>query len=306
MKNRNIAHYLLALALLVAFGASSCSDWTEEQPVKQDIVTPGDQDPEKYAQYLETLRSYKKSDHYLVFARMNNAPEVSVSERDFLRSMPDSLDVVSLRYGDRITDYDVEDIPFVQKKGTRILYGFDPAERKEADLALYLNSLIDRVRTLELNGISVVLSTPLSAQDEQMLVNVLSAVAGPGKSLLLVFEGNPEVISETNRSMFDYFVLPTSAMPNVLEVKNSILYGNGVCGIALDKIILSTTPDGNIFDSNNKLQKAIPEMARCVVALGPVGGLDVYDIHVDYALNTEHKYMQVRSAIDLLNPSPIK
>lgn len=306
MKNRNIAHYLLALALLVAFGASSCSDWTEEQPVKQDIVKPGDQDPEKYAQYLETLRSYKKSDHYLVFARMNNAPEVSVSERDFLRSMPDSLDVVSLRYGDRITDYDVEDIPLVQKKGTRILYGFDPAEREEADLALYLNSLIDRVRTLELNGISVVLSTPLSAQDEQTLVNVLSAVAGPGKSLLLVFEGNPEAISETNRSMFDYFVLPTSSMPNVLEVKNSILYGNGVCGIALDKIILSATPDGNIFDSNNKLQKAIPEMARCVVALGPVGGLDVYDIHVDYALNTEHKYMQVRSAIDLLNPSPIK
>lgn len=306
MKNRNIAHYLLALALLVVFGASSCSDWTEEEPVKQDIVKPGDQDPEKYAQYLETLRSYKKSDHYLVFARMNNAPEISVSERDFLRSMPDSLDVVSLRYGDRITDYDVEDIPLVQKKGTRILYGFDPAEREEADLALYLNSLIDRVRTLELNGISVVLSTPLSAQDEQTLVNVLSAVAGPGKSLLLVFEGNPEAISETNRSMFDYFVLPTSSMPNVLEVKNSILYGNGVCGIALDKIILSATPDGNIFDSNNKLQKAIPEMARCVVALGPVGGLDVYDIHVDYALNTEHKYMQVRSAIDLLNPSPIK
>lgn len=306
MKNRNIAHFLLALALLVAFGASSCSDWTEEQPVKQDIVKPGDQDPEKYAQYLETLRSYKKSDHYLVFARMNNAPEVSVSERDFLRSMPDSLDVVSLRYGDKITDYDVADIPLVQKKGTRILYGFDPAERKEANMALYLNSLIDQVRTLELDGISVVLSTPLTAQDEQTLVNVLSAVAGPGKSLLLVFEGNPEAISETNRSKFDYFVLPTSAMPNVLEVKNSILYGNGVCGIALDKIILSATPDGNIFDSNNKLQKAIPEMARCVVALGPVGGLDVYDIHVDYALNTEHKYMQVRSAIDLLNPSPIK
>ena len=173
-------------------------------------------------------------------------------------------------------------------------------------MALYLNNLIDRVRTLELDGISVVLSTPLTAQDEQTLVNVLSAVAGPEKSLLLVFEGNPEAISETNRNMFDYFVLPTSAMPNVLEVKNSILYGNGVCGIALDKIILSATPDGNIFDSNNKLQKAIPEMARCVVALGPVGGLDVYDIHVDYALNTEHKYMQVRSAIDLLNPSPIK
>ena len=277
MKNRNIAHFLLALALLVAFGASSCSDWTEEQPVKQDIVKPGDQDPEKYAQYLETLRSYKKSDHYLVFARMNNAPEVSVSERDFLRSMPDSLDVVSLRYGDKITDYDVADIPLVQKKGTRILYGFDPAERKEANMALYLNNLIDRVRTLELDGISVVLSTPLTAQDEQTLVNVLSAVAGPEKSLLLVFEGNPEAISETNRNMFDYFVLPTSAMPNVLEVKNSILYGNGVCGIALDKIILSATPDGNIFDSNNKLQKAIPEMARCVVALGPVGGLERLD-----------------------------
>ena len=252
MKNRNIAHYLLALALLVAFGASSCSDWTEEEPIKQDIVKPGDQDPEKYAQYLETLRSYKKSDHYLVFARMNNAPEISVSERDFLRSMPDSLDVVSLRYGDRITDYDVEDIPLVQKKGT------------------------------------------------------LSAVAGPGKSLLLVFEGNPEAISETNRSKFDYFVLPTSTMPNVLEVRNSILYAHEVCGIGMDKIILSAIPNGNLFDSNNKLQKAIPEMARCVVALGPVGGLDVYDIHVDYALNTEHKYMQVRSAIDVLNPSPIK
>ena len=306
MKNRNIAHYLLALALLVAFGASSCSDWTEEQPVKQDIIKPGDQDPEKYAQYLETLRSYKKSNHYLVFARMNNAPEISVSERDFLRSMPDSLDVVSLRYGDKITDYDAEDIPLVQKKGTRILYGFDPSEQNGAGFTQYLNGLIERIRTLGLNGISVVLSTPLSAQAEQTLVNSLSVVAGPGKSLLLVFEGNPEAISKTNRSKFDYFVLPTNTMPNVLEVRNSILYAHEVCGIAMDKIILSAIPNGNIFDSNNKLQKAIPEMARCVVALGPVGGLDVYDIHVDYALNTEHKYMQVRTAIDLLNPSPIK
>ena len=200
MKNRNIAHYLLALASLVAFGASSCSDWTEEQPVKQDIIKPGDQDPEKYAQYLETLRSYKKSNHYLVFARMNNAPEISVSERDFLRSMPDSLDVVSLRYGDKITDYDAEDIPLVQKKGTRILYGFDPSEQNGAGFTQYLNGLIERIRTLGLNGISVVLSTPLSAQDEQTLVNSLSVVAGPGKSLLLVFEGNPEAISKTNRS----------------------------------------------------------------------------------------------------------
>lgn len=306
MKNRNIAHYLLALALLVAFGASSCSDWTEEEPVKQDIVKPEDQDPERYAQYLETLRSYKKSEHYLVFARMNNAPEVSVSERDFLRSMPDSLDVVSLRYGDRITDYDVEDIPLVQKKGTRILYGFDPSERKEPDLLIYLNDIIDRVKTLELNGISILISTPLSVQEEQILVSSLSAVSGPGKPLLLVFEGNPESIEEENRSKFDYFVLPTSTMPNVLEVHNSILYANGICGIAMEKIILSAIPNGNIFDRDNKLQKAIPEMAQCVVELGPVGGLNVYDIHVDYALNAERKYMQVRTAIDLLNPSPIK
>lgn len=305
MKNRNIALYLLSLALIATFGAS-CSDWTEEEPVKQDIVKPEDQDPEKYAQYLETLRTYKKSEHYLVFARMNNAPEVSVSERDFLRSMPDSLDVISLRYGDKITDYDVEDIPLVQKKGTRILYGFDPAERKETDLAIYLKNLIDRVRTLELDGISVLISIPLSTQEEQILVSSLSAVAGPGKPLLLVFEGNPESIAEEDRSKFDYFVLPTSTMPNVLEVHSSILYAHEVCGIDMERIILSAAPDGNIFDRFNKLQKAILEMARCVVALGPVGGLDVYNIHVDYALNAERKYLQVRSAIDLLNPSPIK
>lgn len=304
MRIDKITILILLSTIAMSFALTSCSEWTEEETVGQRINGPEDQNPEQYAAYLAALRAYKQSTHYLTFARMNNAPEVSVSERDFLRSMPDSLDIVSLRYGEKITNWDVEDIPGVQRKGTRVLYGIASDEWVGEDLNTYFKAVIDRMNTLGLDGISIVATRPFGEQEVESLVSILGAVAGSGSTKLLVFEGSPEVLSVSARAKFDYFILPTDKSGTAFEIQNTIRYNKVVCDVDLNKILLCALPDGNVFDANNKLQKAIGQVAEYVFSMGPVAGLGVYDIDKDYALNTECKYKQVREAIKKLNPSP--
>lgn len=61
--------------------------------------------------------------HALVYARLDNAPEVSSSEKDFLRALPDSIDLVSMRNAGRLSGFDREDMKLVRTDyGTRVLY----------------------------------------------------------------------------------------------------------------------------------------------------------------------------------------
>ena len=61
-----------------------------------------EQNPQEYAAYTQNLRAYKATKHAVVYARLDNAPEVSTGEKDFLRALPDSIDIVTMRNADRL------------------------------------------------------------------------------------------------------------------------------------------------------------------------------------------------------------
>ena len=123
---RNKLIGLLSLCLLAATFAS-CEDWNETEAVKQKVERPEDQNPELWAEYTAALRDYKQSEHFIVYARLFNSPQPGTSEKDFMRCLPDSLDIVSLTNADNFSKYDAEDMPAMREKGTKVLYQVDYA-----------------------------------------------------------------------------------------------------------------------------------------------------------------------------------
>lgn len=116
---QTIKYLILALLIPAAYCFTACD--TDIEPIDQQIIKPDQQDPAQYAAYLAALKAYKASEHYIVYASLANAPAVPGSEKAFLRSLPDSLDIVALENAGNLTEYDIEDIPQAQAKGTLLL-----------------------------------------------------------------------------------------------------------------------------------------------------------------------------------------
>ena len=70
MKQHRIIRFSgLFLLLGVLFGLAACNDWTEMETVDNNVKKPWEQDPALWAEYTAALRDYKKSEHFIVYAR---------------------------------------------------------------------------------------------------------------------------------------------------------------------------------------------------------------------------------------------
>lgn len=326
MKKRNVLYIAAFMLLLATTGfLSACNDWTDPESVDLKTLDPKDQDPELYAKYTQSLREYKNRIHPIVYARLDNAPEVSTNEKDFLRSLPDSLDIVSLFRSDKISKFDMEDMKVIQKdKGTRVIYYIDytkletelsAKENFLTQLGAYLDQVVVQVNHLQFDGISVACKGILSDEVEKLLVEKLSAIAGlkgnTGK--LLMFEGNPTVLTPEHRAYFNYIVLNTAGLDHVYDLETQIRYANEFAGIPLNKIIATARPvpltgdepGGMLTNEKKEQQDAITETARRAISTGPIAGVGVYNVGDDY-YNAEGVYKLTRGAIQILNPSPKK
>ncbi len=311
IKNRLLAGSLF-LGLLLSF--TMCSDWNEPEIVDLDIRNPKEQDPVLWARYMETLRAYKQSDHFITYARFDNAAEKPVNEGAYLRSLPDSLDIVSIANSDGITDHDREDIPLLQEKSIRVLYLVDYAAQSgtlsdAARLGAYLDKVVADAAELKLDGFAFT-GMPLYGGSEaelswqveaaKLIVSKLSAAAGQGK--LLVFEGDPAFLDEGDLPKLDWVVLNTASTDNVTELKLQVARALSYSGLAREKLLLGAKMGYQITDEDNLKQDAIAAMPDRVASLGPLGGLAIYAIGDDY-YHEKMNYGTIRAAIQLMNPS---
>lgn len=289
-------------ALLLA--AVSCSDWTEMETVDNTVSKPWEQDPALWADYTAALRAYKQSEHYLSYARLYNSPAQATSEQDFMRCLPDSLDIVTLTNADNFSAYDAEDMAVMREKGTRVLYQVDYAGRKAefadaAALKTYLDGVIAAVAAHGLDGYSFT-ADPLDAAATATIVATLSAARSDGQ--LLVFEGNPLSVAEADRAKLDFVVLDTEKAENTTEVQLLVLNATDYAGIAPDRLLLAAEIDAPLQDADRTEYAAVALMARCVVEFGPLAGFAAYNIAGDY-YHADRNYSTIREAIQTLNPS---
>jgi hypothetical protein len=302
MKQTSI--YRLILPVVVLLLGASCSDWTETENIDNTVLKPWKQDPALWADYTAALRSYKASEHYLSYARLHNSPSPAASEQDFMRCLPDSLDIVTLTNADNFSAYDAEDMAAMREKGTRVLYQVDYAARKaefsgEAALKTYLDGVIAAVAANGLDGYSFT-TDPLDAAATATIVATLSAARSDGQ--LLVFEGNPLSVAAADRAKLDFVVLDTEKAENTTGVQLQVLNATGYAGIPADKLLLAAEIDAPLQDADRTEYAAVEAIARCVVEYGPLAGFAAYNIAGDY-YHAEMNYQTIRTAIQTLNPS---
>lgn len=289
-------------ALLLA--AVSCSDWTEMETVDNTVSKPWEQDPALWSDYTAALRAYKQSEHYLSYARLHNSPAQAASEQDFMRCLPDSLDIVTLTNADNFSAYDAEDMAVMREKGTKVLYQVDYAARKAefadaAALKTYLDGVIAAVAAHGLDGYSFT-TDPLDAAATASIVATLSAAKTDGQ--LLVFEGNPLSVAAADRDKLDYVVLDTEKVENTTDVRLQVLNATGYAGIPANRLLLAAEIDAPLQDADRTEYAAVALMARCVVEYGPLAGFAAYNIAGDY-YHADRNYSTIREAIQTLNPS---
>lgn len=302
MKQTSI--YRLILPVVVLLLGASCSDWTETENIDNTVLKPWEQDPALWADYTAALRSYKASEHYLAYARLHNSPAQAASEQDFMRCLPDSLDIVTLTNADNFSAYDAEDMAAMREKGTRVLYQVDYAGRKAefadaAALKTYLDGVIAAVAAHGLDGYSFT-ADPLDAAATASIVATLSAAKTDGQ--LLVFEGNPLSVAAADRDKLDYVVLDTEKAENTTDVRLQVLNATGYAGIPANRLLLAAEIDAPLQDADRTEYAAVALMARCVVEYGPLAGFAAYNIAGDY-YHADRNYSTIREAIQTLNPS---
>lgn len=273
--------------LLTALLLASC---TEVETIDRTTLKPQQQNPELHARYLAALCDYKQSEHFLTYARMDNAPEVSTSPRDYLHAMPDSLDMIALRRP--LSRFDLQDLPAVQAKGTKVLAWADCADAATAAAAV--RAALEQIAAGGLDGL--VLSCGATPLDGALLTEAATLT---GKTL--IFEGDPAAVEASKRELFDLFVLDATGIGNIFALRQEVDYTLDRLGIPASKLLVAAAPTGSMDDTALKAQAALPIVSRCVMSV-PLAGLAVYDIGKDY-YDPSTNYRRTKEAIALLNPA---
>ena len=233
----------------------------------------------------------------MVYARLDNAPEVSSSEKDFLRALPDSIDIVTMRNANRLSDYDREDMKLVRADyGTRVLYYIDASAKEELNNSI--SAAADAVRKGIFDGITLGSSSSVDASTIKAMTDALGQT-----DCLLVFEGTPSMLPESSRSLFDYFVLDISSAADEYDVEVVVRLATDHGKTAADRLLLAVVPGATLTDYNGVTRNSITGAASSALTMGPLGGIAIFNISADY-YDADIIYKQTRGGIQFLNPAP--
>lgn len=286
----------LILTAIAAAAIVSCSDWTQTEPLEPVVRYPWQESPHLWEEYKASVREYKERDHSIIYARLENSPEKVTNEKHFLRSLPDSLDIVTLTNAAAFSQHDAEDLAWVQSFGTKVLYHI--ADFGAAETA------ISSVKANGLDGFSFTASYKFGDQEHTAAISAMidRLVSAKSEGQLLVFEGNPMSIPADKRDVIDYYVLNCIDYDKAHNINIAVYESLEKCALPKDRLLLSAKV-GAVLETESKAKvDALTEMTGRVVTYGDLGGLAVYDIEKDY-YHFDGNYVAVRTAIQTLNPS---
>lgn len=320
----------ISVLALVALSAvlSSCSDWTKPENLNFRRPTPEQADPEAYAQYLETLRAYKQSEHNVMIVGMEGTDKYPNSQSQHIMAMPDSADYIIVKMGQTLHEKIVAEIPEVlAKKGTQTLLHIDYADIAAAwqtledersdkgqapgsdeELAAFFKEQTEaqlaRCNPNGFAGIQVsfqgtkVAGYAYNSQNAYMTAVKAFHEANPDK--VMFFRGGARnVIDQEFLKEFKYIVIVGGE-----ERKLNVLPGR-ILGTTApkDRVLFElTVPSADVPE---QLGMAPAEAAAWLVDSDHSGyvpkGLSVENAHDDY-FQKDMAFRNVRAAITLLNP----
>jgi hypothetical protein len=236
--------HLPILSVLIAFVFTACDDWTDIKGININQQSPSESDPERYAQYLESLRAYKQTEHYVVYAWFDNSGKTPYSRGQHLSDLPDSLDVVSLMYPDKLADLEIEEMEAIRTdKGTKIVYNisYETIEKTYGQLVkeetakdenyqapefiTYLREAVQHellpAATYNYDGIivgykgagTIYMTETKKAEyqkSQEAFLSVMTAWKAANSGKMLAFEGNPQnLLDKSILSSCEHIILNT-------------------------------------------------------------------------------------------------
>ena len=282
MKSKYILKKIILSVLCLSMVGllSSCDDWTDPEGLDIKNPTIEDENNALYQEYLENLRNYKKTYHKMLIGWFDNSVKAPVSQAQHIKSVPDKVDIVSLMYGDNLTEIELAEMKSIREdKGTRVIYTIDyetfrqeiEDKNKEieegnvgsdnprdlidliAELPGFIDSQLSLLEKYGYDGISINFAgkstefmTPAEAAEMEAIQNTifgkLSSVmsANPGK--LYIFEGKPEnVLDQKLLQSFEYIVIRTFTAPSILRLAE-MTKASLVEGVPANNIIVCAMP----------------------------------------------------------------
>lgn len=311
----------LCLGLSVCFQA--CDDWTiPENEVIQNLEgTP------KSEEYYENLRAYKKSDHQIAFGWFGfwNGG-TGTSARGSLRSVPDSVDIISI-WGDKynLSQAHIDDMRYVQEKyGTRVTFtlfshnmsnlfkgGECPFPNEPEYIPDAAKALADSIFKYGYDGIDFdheCSSGDLFYNQENMttLLREMRKNLGPDK--LIMVDGNFKLLTPEGFGYVNYVVGQCYDCANSTKLESRYNWMKEY--MRPDQLIVTenfeaywetggityTDGEGNKMPSLLGMASWQPQDGK-----GRKGGCGAYHMEYEYAHNPEYKYL--RQAIQIMNPA---
>lgn len=278
---RRIKHTILPLAVAAVLFCQACSEAVE--PESLDVKYPSfqEQDPELYAQYMQSLREYKAGPHKVVFLTLENPADGAMPTRrnEHITSMPDSVDVVSLNNPAVLHPMTVDEIRQVHEKGTRTIYDIDFAvfesewtqrlkndpKLTEEDALAYIGGRTDEMLAYcdrwGFDGVSFsyagrVLESmqeadlAIYAARQNAFLTPIRAWRMAHLSHVFVFRGHPAYLVAENREILtdcDYLIVPTNDVNTYDDISVKVLIAITAEGVPTDRIVVTaqTTRPGD-------------------------------------------------------------
>lgn len=122
---------LILNILLVCSVAVSCSEWTTPESLEFEKNSIQEMDPELYRQYCESVKSYKETDHKIMYVTFDNVEKISNGSHK-IAMLPDSVDYVQL-HNIEVDENTLKEINAMREKfGTKFVLRFSYNECLEA------------------------------------------------------------------------------------------------------------------------------------------------------------------------------
>lgn len=112
----------LILTVAAMATLSACAKWTETKPITVTYVTNETKNPQLYAQYLQSLRDYRETEHQVLMAKFDNEAGIPSVRNQHISNLPDSVDYVILMNPTRVSAAHLEEMAQMKEdKGIQTL-----------------------------------------------------------------------------------------------------------------------------------------------------------------------------------------